>query len=406
MMNEAKKDRPDLCVPGYSTKRKGTWLFSDLAVDAIEDYSRKWPELFKALQHRRERDQKWDIEARNIFWESKDIDYSAKKLVKYCINCAFKKLQLVTPPYMSLGNEAITEIVDTVSKRDGHSPGAARYVAGAQKLRGITTSSYSSPPSHLLFRPGDAITVGLRGVYVKPSGLVPCGTRCTVVGVYSCVTWDSQPAESTLEVVLDHDSFGAGDLQGRAPAMRGLQIMASAFMPVPPRVGEIKAERQPPDPALAAGRHPRQAISAPSGMPISSLSQPVSGSTGKIQGKLNAQLGGSTVAPAPAVSKGNKAPAAKPEKDMPAAKPEKDRPAAKPDGGNGNDNRSNAVGAPSRGRDTNARSPQRPKASAKPYVREPRASTDEMWAKAFEQLLQLGSHAPKTGKNAKASSFQ
>ena len=59
-------------------------------------------------------------------------------------------------------------------------------------------------------------------MYFKPQGLVPCGAKGTIVGIYG------NDATQELELLLDEDNFGATDLHGRAPAGRGFKGPAAA----------------------------------------------------------------------------------------------------------------------------------------------------------------------------------
>merc|ERR1712137_1115460 len=100
-------------MPSYSRKASDGWYFSDLAIEAIKEYHEAYPGLFNALRTRRNEDR--DIECRFVFPDDADVDYSARKLVKYCNACAFKKLRLSPTQYMALtesGVLAVTAAVD------------------------------------------------------------------------------------------------------------------------------------------------------------------------------------------------------------------------------------------------------------------------------------------------------
>merc|ERR1712070_660956 len=98
--------------------------------------------------------------------------------------------------------------------------------------------SGSRPPAEFFPSTGEDLMVGQRVVHIKPNGLVPCGTKGTVVGIYG--TGHAQQ----LELLLDEDSFGANDLHGRTNAMRGLRGNTSAFMPLQPRLSHAPYSRE------------------------------------------------------------------------------------------------------------------------------------------------------------------
>jgi len=90
------------------------------------------------------------------------------------------------------------------------------------------------PPDALV---GADLRVGQRGVYAKAYGIVPCGAKCTVVGIYG-----HRPGR-LVELLLDEDSFSATGCGGRVPPMRGVHAPASFFMPLAPSVNGKAVER-------------------------------------------------------------------------------------------------------------------------------------------------------------------
>eukprot|EP00928_Gymnodinium_smaydae_P021483 TRINITY_DN18383_c0_g4_i1.p1 TRINITY_DN18383_c0_g4~~TRINITY_DN18383_c0_g4_i1.p1 ORF type:complete len:1271 (+),score=234.93 TRINITY_DN18383_c0_g4_i1:70-3882(+) len=244
--------RPVLCLPTYSIKRDRTWYVSDHAVAALKEYAAKFPSLVAVLKSRRKMDR--DLEARFIFPDSRDMDYDARQLVKYCNGCAFKKLRLVQMPYMALDRESVLLVVDTVDKANNSAKADAQanteLVHGANDLMPIEEARCKI--AELKLAQGQ-IQIGQRGRYAKPGGRVSCGAGFTVVAVYGT------GAGQMLDVVLDTDSFGADDLQGRAPPMRGMRIAASDMIPFPMITDTKRADQSVASPVAAEQKDMRDA---------------------------------------------------------------------------------------------------------------------------------------------------
>lgn len=233
--DKAKANAVCYCVPAYSKKSdKGAWLFSDLAVGALRDYASKYPALFNVLRNRTRFFA--DVEARSVFPDSPDVNYSARKLVKYCNGSPFKQLPLVPPEHAALPPSAVASVLEAVSAAQGEAAASKPPVGVVQGRRHLHHASHRGcrPPAELLARAGD-LELGQRGAIAKPHGLVPFGSLGTVVAIYG------HGSEQTLEVVTDVDTFGGADLQGRCPAMRGVRVSVEDFMPLMPRPGQGQA---------------------------------------------------------------------------------------------------------------------------------------------------------------------
>mmetsp|Transcript_47760 Transcript_47760/g.103964 ORF Transcript_47760/g.103964 Transcript_47760/m.103964 type:complete len:1448 (+) Transcript_47760:48-4391(+) len=234
----------ELCTPNFSVKHGDQWVFSDLAVAALQDYRQKFPGLFNAIGTRKMKNR--DVNASWCFTNGEDIDYAANKLVKYCNASPFKKLRLVPMPYMALTTHSIDAVVKAVEEAleiaESRTAQTER-ISGSEKLfRAI--DSGSRPPADLMSSPLGYVPIGQRGIYVKAQGQVAFGSKGTVVAVYG------KAPEQLLEVLLDDDSFGGSDLHGRCPPMRGLTTPATWFMPLSKgsRRGEGAERAQTPVP--------------------------------------------------------------------------------------------------------------------------------------------------------------
>eukprot|EP00930_Biecheleria_cincta_P035087 TRINITY_DN24164_c0_g1_i1.p1 TRINITY_DN24164_c0_g1~~TRINITY_DN24164_c0_g1_i1.p1 ORF type:complete len:1328 (+),score=249.02 TRINITY_DN24164_c0_g1_i1:89-4072(+) len=228
-----------LCLPCYSMKSQKEWWFSDLAVAALKDYKERFPSLLTAIRARRNQAQ--DLEQRAIFPTSPDMDWASKQLVKYCNSCAWKKLRLAPLEHMALTTESITQVVKSVDSALAKLQSRPRQKQTLRGLQGLykAEDAGSRPPAELFPTARESLAVGQRGVYIKPHGLIPCGAKGTIIGVYG------SGALQELELFLDEDSFGATDLRGRTPPMRGIQVPAATFMPLLPRLrddGGLAAE--------------------------------------------------------------------------------------------------------------------------------------------------------------------
>jgi len=229
LMCESKTDWMPLCLPCYSAKSGDTWIFSDLTVAAVKEYRDRFPNIFEALKARKEKQGQWekDLDIGKAFPDSDDLEYSGKSLIKYVTGCAFKRLRLAPGHYQALHPESILAVRKAVDAIHAEPRGAATKVTvhGHDRLHSIDDYR-GPPPSHLWAQQLDEVDIGSRGVYIKTYGKVPCGSWCTVVGVYG------QGKGREIELLLDHDSFSGSDLNGRAPDMRGLQIPLEDFLPL------------------------------------------------------------------------------------------------------------------------------------------------------------------------------
>eukprot|EP00746_Dinoflagellata_sp_MGD_P164780 gnl/MRDRNA2_/MRDRNA2_93641_c0_seq1.p1 gnl/MRDRNA2_/MRDRNA2_93641_c0~~gnl/MRDRNA2_/MRDRNA2_93641_c0_seq1.p1 ORF type:complete len:1430 (-),score=307.30 gnl/MRDRNA2_/MRDRNA2_93641_c0_seq1:280-4569(-) len=216
-----------LSVPCFSIKTEEGWRFSNMAVKALQEYRKTYPELFQVLKQRNP-EQRQDLQSLVVFHNSPDPDYALGKLAKYCMSQSFKQLRLVSGRYMALIPNAIADIVEVIEKYKvniaAEPPRVERFV-GTKK---IFMPSDKRPPPELMVTDGDGLLVGQRGIYTKLNGLVAYGAKGTITAVYG--EGDMQQ----IEIVLDDQHLGANELQGRAPSMRGLQIPISSFMPILP----------------------------------------------------------------------------------------------------------------------------------------------------------------------------
>eukprot|EP00927_Polykrikos_kofoidii_P043417 TRINITY_DN37484_c0_g1_i1.p1 TRINITY_DN37484_c0_g1~~TRINITY_DN37484_c0_g1_i1.p1 ORF type:complete len:1406 (+),score=268.89 TRINITY_DN37484_c0_g1_i1:312-4220(+) len=255
MMCEVRNSNTQYCLPAYSCRRSGTWLFSDLAVDALKDYASKFPNLFEAIKNRRPNDR--DVDAKWVFGDSPTLDNDARRLIKYCNSCDFKKLRLTPVQYMALAPKAIAEVCEALNAAKAKAesrqqrvdvlsykclfrpeePGSTQRISAIRNKLEQTNREGTNMPEGVDFR------IGQRGVVIRSNMLVPWGTRCTIVGVYASVTMGNPK----LEVILDDGSFGGNNLQGRGPAMRGLLLPSQAVMPLPVPKRATATDKAPTD---------------------------------------------------------------------------------------------------------------------------------------------------------------
>eukprot|EP00439_Symbiodinium_sp_Y106_P030451 s750_g3.t1 len=149
------------CLPCYAYKMPKGWIFSDLAVKALQDYREKFPGVFEALRSRRTTNQRQikdlqslqtqqlfffrsdirvfvypgnigqrplckenaadgsrpkDLEQRAIFPDRADKDYCSRQLVKYCNSCEWKRLKLAPTQYMALTAQSVSQVACSVDE--------------------------------------------------------------------------------------------------------------------------------------------------------------------------------------------------------------------------------------------------------------------------------------------------
>mmetsp|Transcript_3919 Transcript_3919/g.8482 ORF Transcript_3919/g.8482 Transcript_3919/m.8482 type:complete len:239 (+) Transcript_3919:2-718(+) len=165
----------------------------------------------------------------------------ATKLTKYIQSCQFKQLKLVPAEHSCVSPAGVKEIAEAVEQRQGE-PRGQKTVQGAGRLFHPDGPQHQIPEQLFAVEP----TLGDRGVYIHSEGLVPPGTKGTVVGVYSA------PTATQLELLLDSCYFGGSDLCGRTPSMRGLLIPSSHFLRLPQQALQKAVEPIAPSNKISA----------------------------------------------------------------------------------------------------------------------------------------------------------
>lgn len=128
---------------------------------------------------------------------------------------------------MALAPQGIAEIVralERVYKAHAKRPVQTELVCGSHNFCKAENAGSQASAGFFSSR---GVEIGQRGIYIKPRGIVPCGVKGTVIGVYEV------DQTQQLELILDEDNFGASDLHGRATAMRGVLVSMANFMPLP-----------------------------------------------------------------------------------------------------------------------------------------------------------------------------
>ena len=242
------------CVPGFSmftpsesrrTDKRGNlywnrwdqpdrreWKFSAEAVNALRGYMQDQPELIKEIQ-----ESVWNssksvinggltVQGKKLFSRyrrpagvsfasSRDDwvnEYHLNKLVGYVNSSKWKNMSICPWNYESLGGSFVAVITDFLDQLRQHLPVESLEVPEANVYPLCDNALFSAKKN------GPEITIGQRGVYVKSNGLVPAGTRGTVIGFYGT---------DMVDILLDDESMNASSLGGACPDMRGIRIKRS-----------------------------------------------------------------------------------------------------------------------------------------------------------------------------------
>ncbi|KAH3668355.1 hypothetical protein OGAPHI_002109 [Ogataea philodendri] len=206
-----------LKVLGYTKRNDRFWEYSDLAISLIQEYMRKFPDVFKALMNHKSS----SIPRASEVFKISEPDKLKAKLD--AIN-AFLKEKKSTFVTVSLESEALTKIgiaeVEDKIIEYSNSPQAV----DTKGIKGIPRSAVLVPSQSFQLLRKQHFSLGDRVVYVLDSGNVPLFSKGTVVGIRLLET------KVELQVLFDQPILTGNKFDGRLKTQRGLTLDSSVLL--------------------------------------------------------------------------------------------------------------------------------------------------------------------------------
>ncbi|UZJ52559.1 hypothetical protein CBS101457_001879 [Exobasidium rhododendri] len=189
-------------VLGYSEKGAYGWEFSVKAIDLLQEYKTKFPEVFQTLMDRPRDDIR---EISQIFADQSTRRARMVDLKDWIKAKGVRDLEAVPLFAEQLSQGTVDEIEKCITQS------TSRYTIRRVMLRGIPRSALLKPAHAPYKLTGQHFALGDRVVCVADTGMVPLATRGVVVGINS----------SNLDVVFDAPFLAGTTLDGRCSAYKG-----------------------------------------------------------------------------------------------------------------------------------------------------------------------------------------
>ncbi|KAK2195381.1 bifunctional Xrn1 [Babesia duncani] len=243
------KDKVPYCVAGLAIYLSNCQIgFSPLVIVLLKRYQEAFPEFFTHLETLANDPDNQNaaanihicspvtrIDLKLVYPNENDQQAKIDALVKHCNNQPFKLRRLATGQYFAsqedqyeaicsiwdsqeMANQYFSEIPQGEKSTNGDNVNVFEKNVSHVKVRGLENlhvpSFNAQPPISIA-----PLALGQTVCYIHHSGLVPIGTRGTIVAIYP-------DKVALVEVLLEKRCIGAGDLHGKCQNMRGILVKA------------------------------------------------------------------------------------------------------------------------------------------------------------------------------------
>mmetsp|Transcript_22035 Transcript_22035/g.86639 ORF Transcript_22035/g.86639 Transcript_22035/m.86639 type:complete len:1581 (+) Transcript_22035:131-4873(+) len=199
-------------VSGYAEKPEGShgWMFTPKALVLLEEYQRRFPEVFQALQ--RSHDGKLDERALYPHGNAKKKLQEVKAWISSTGVTHLPRSPISYHCFSTGQIGALQGAVDEVM--------TARTQAGPQPslTQEFPIAQLQEPITDELAITRQPYDLGDRVVYVKAGGKAPFGARGTIIG--------SDKSNGVVSVLFDKQFIGGSSLGGACAPLRGLEYIA------------------------------------------------------------------------------------------------------------------------------------------------------------------------------------
>ncbi|KAG1673590.1 5'-3' exoribonuclease 1 [Nymphon striatum] len=191
-------------VPGFTKRSEGTWLYSNQSIDLIDEYLKKFPDLWKRVSEK----MNCDIFFLDDIFPDKDGREKLADVQKF-----LKELPSANIERQSCGSDvldsgivkAIEASVDKLNQKSSKSPKCADVLVKPKLV-------YKPSVDAVIFSPDINVELKLfdRVVNIRSGYSVPLGLRGTIIGIHKGLI-----AEDTVYDVLFDEKFNGGiSIQG------------------------------------------------------------------------------------------------------------------------------------------------------------------------------------------------
>ncbi|KAJ1550796.1 hypothetical protein HK096_004972, partial [Nowakowskiella sp. JEL0078] len=210
-----KFDAKNKKVLGYTRKNNNVWEFSVKAIQLLQDYKAKFPEIFAGL----DRKPKSEFFNDDDFFEPENSKAMLNKIKDWLKEIGIKESDRVTLETTSITKEYIAKVEDAVQKYND------KFEALKSESKWLLMANV---PRQAVLKPAHAIhklssqsfNIGDRVTHVPDTGSVPLGARGTVVGL----------EENLVNVVFDEPFLGGFNLDGRCSELKGMTLPKQALL--------------------------------------------------------------------------------------------------------------------------------------------------------------------------------
>ncbi|XP_067134846.1 5'-3' exoribonuclease 1 isoform X2 [Centruroides vittatus] len=203
-------------IPGFSKKSDdGTWLYSDKALEIMDNYLREFPELFEKLVTLSDHD---IVHISNLFSSEEDGKEMLKKITNWLKSqpCASVERRSCNARVLDI---SIVKVIEDVVDNNQKSENKSKYVLTLEKPNLLycpaNTVGWSAPDPQAKYELYDRV------IAVQENHTVPLGTRGTVIGIN-----ENEKQNETLYTIVFDNEF-TGGLELNCSKSRGYQMKPS-----------------------------------------------------------------------------------------------------------------------------------------------------------------------------------
>ncbi|QPG74944.1 hypothetical protein FOA43_002282 [Brettanomyces nanus] len=204
-------------VLGFTRKSERYWEYSDLAVATLDDYMKKFPEVFKALRNYHGN----SIPESEELFRGVNEDVLKKNLKELKDYLRETKANFIKT---SLNSDSLTKFGIGLVEKQIISYSMTVLPVEKKGIKGIPRTAVFDPSKRFLLLRKQFFELGDRVEYALDSGKVSLFSKGTVVGVRS---YDSKVL---LQVVFDQPVLTGNQFDGRLETQRGLTVDSSALL--------------------------------------------------------------------------------------------------------------------------------------------------------------------------------
>ena len=227
---DLKNHRDNLRLPGYTLRdQRGSWLYSEAAVDLVRLYKRKFPILFKNLQELMDRNAQEPFNYDDVFSSNDVNNEQMGEVCDFIRALPHSKLTPVPNDSFILEEELVAEVDKIVQKKSN--PQFIECFLKPDYLYRPKLTNRVNLGSQFFGNNGENFNLLDRVVCIASSHSVPLGLEGTIIGVveekntsnpYDEKPVGAEPKKVTYEVLFDSEFQHGATI--RCPEKRGYRM--------------------------------------------------------------------------------------------------------------------------------------------------------------------------------------